>query len=140
VNPVLRALLRSPAHGLLSKRFVLLMVTGRRTGREYVIPVGRHESEGELVVCASGRWRHNLRGGAQVRLTIDGQERAGHATFEDDPPAVAQVYRTLLDRLGPDNARLLGLKLNVDRLPTVEELTPVVAGQRAIVRVRLADD
>jgi hypothetical protein len=125
---------------MLSKRFVLLTVTGRKTGRSYVIPVGRHESDGELVVCASGRWRHNLRGGAQVRVTIDGRERAGYAEFEDDPEAVAQVYRMLLERLGPGNARMLGLRLNVDRLPTNEELRPVVAGQRAIVRVRLSAD
>jgi hypothetical protein len=35
---------------------------------------------------------------------------------------------------------MLGLRLNVDRLPTNEELRPVVAGQRAIVRVRLSAD
>lgn len=137
VNPVLRMLLRSRLHQPLSKQFVLLTVTGRKTGRSYVIPVGRHESDGELLVCASGEWRHNLRGGARVRVTIDGHEHSGYAQYEEDPDTVAQAYRTLLERLGRGKARQLGLKLNVDRVPTLEELKSVVADQRGIARIHL---
>lgn len=78
VNPVMKALLRSPLHRLLSKNLMLLTVTGRKTGRVYTVPVGRHESaDGSFVLSAGGNWRHNLRGGADVRITLDGQERAG---------------------------------------------------------------
>lgn len=57
--------------------------------------------------------------------------------FDEEPERVAQTYRTLLEALGPGKARLVGLKLNVNRVPTVEELRPVVTGQRAIARIRL---
>ena len=42
LNPLLAALLRSPLHRLASKNLMLLTVTGRKSGRTYTLPVGRH--------------------------------------------------------------------------------------------------
>jgi hypothetical protein len=100
INPAIRAVLRSPLHRLLSRRLMVLTVTGRTTGRTYSIPVGRHEADGLLIVSASGAWRHNLRGGAPVRVTIEGRDRFAHADLEEDPFEVAQTFKTLLDRVG----------------------------------------
>jgi hypothetical protein len=136
LNPLLRAMLRSPLHGALSKRFMLLTVTGRKTGRTYTIPVIRHESQETLTVFAAGSWRVNLRGGAPVRVTLDGRERSGHAELEEEPVRVARAYKARLDTLGVKKARDLGLKVNVDRSPTVEELMQV-AEKRAIATIRL---
>lgn len=134
VNPILRALLRSPLHRLLSRKLALLTVTGRRTGRQYTIPIGRHEDDGEFLVSVSGSWRYNL--GAPVRLTIEGRELVGHADVEDDPDQVAQTFKMLYDRYGPSSASLLGLKVWVDRAPTADEFRPAVA-DRWIARIRL---
>jgi F420H(2)-dependent quinone reductase len=139
LNPILRALLRSPLHRPLSKQFMLLTVTGRKTGRIYTIPVGRHELAGTLVVYAAGSWRRNLRGGAPVRVTVDGRERTGYAELEENPDQVAQAYKARLDSLGVANARQLGLKVNVGRSPTAEEIKPTVA-QRGIATIRLTGD
>jgi len=138
VNPIIGALLRSPFHRLLSKQLMLLSVIGRKTGRTYAVPVGRHESNGMLLVSVSGRWRHNLRGGAPVRVTLDGRERAGYVELEEDPGQVARTFKLLLDRLGPGGPRLLGLKINIHRSPTIDEVQPAVA-RRCIARVRLTD-
>lgn len=138
LNPIMRALLRSPAHGLVSKHLMLLMVTGRKSGRVYTIPVGRHEADGELVVSAAGTWRHNLRGGAPVRVVLEGRERAGYAELVDDPDQVAQAYKMLLDRVGIGKASQVGLRVHLDRLPTAEEIGPAVA-LRGIARIRLTD-
>src|SRR4029077_13664783 len=46
INPLVRGLLRSPAHGLVSSHLALLTVTGRRSGRTFTFPVGYHR-EGE---------------------------------------------------------------------------------------------
>ena len=52
-NPVIKALLRSPLHRLVSKNFMLLTVTGRKTGRAHTFPVGRHQStDGTFVLSA----------------------------------------------------------------------------------------
>jgi hypothetical protein len=117
---------------------MLLIIAGRKTGRTYVVPVGRHEINGTFVLSAMGAWRENLRGGAAVRLVVDGRTHAGYAELEEDPDRVAHAYKTLLDQLGR-KPRDLGLKVNVQRSPTIEELKPALTGRR-IVRVRLDDD
>jgi F420H(2)-dependent quinone reductase len=137
LNIVLRRLLRSPLHTPFSKRLMLLIVTGRKTGCMYVVPVGRHETNGEFLVGAMGAWRENLRGGAAVRLVIDGRTHVGHAELEEDPDEVARGYKVLLDQLGR-KPRDVGLKVNLRRSPTLEELKPALTGRR-IVRVRLED-
>ena len=37
-NPVMKALLRSPLHGLVSKNIALLHFRGRKSGRDFVTP------------------------------------------------------------------------------------------------------
>ena len=136
VNPVVKALLRSPLHGLVSKKLMLLTVTGRRTGRTYTMPVGRFESpDGTLVLSAGGSWRHNLRGGADVRITVAGKERAARAVLEEDPARTAEVFKTLLDRAG---ARALAVKVNVNRSPTAAEIAPALS-DRGVAYVTLED-
>lgn len=134
VNPILRAVLRSPLHRPLSKKLMLLTVTGRHTSRKYTVPIGRHEDDGVFLVSVSGSWRYNL--GAPVRLMVEGREHVGHAEIEDDPDQVARTFKMLYDRYGPRGASLLGLKVNVRRFPTADEIRPAVA-DRWIARIRL---
>ena len=88
VNPLVRGLLRSPAHGLLSRRLLLITVTGRRTGRRFTIPVGYRETDGGIEVAVGWpgrkRWWRNLRGGAPVVVRLRGEERAGWAEAHGD--------------------------------------------------------
>lgn len=138
-NPLLRALLRSPFHRPFSSYVMLIAVRGRKTGRVYTVPVGRHESGGTFLICADGQWRRNLRGGAPVTLTVDGFERTGYAELDENPDEVAAVYHTLLNRYGRIGIAVLGLRINIGRRPTVDEIKPAVTG-RAIARVRLKED
>lgn len=96
VNVLLRALLRSPLHRLVSGRLVLITVTGRRSGRSYTFPVG-YRLEGDVVTIGVGwperkRWWRNLRGdGASVRLRLRGAERTGHAVARGDEASGVKV-------------------------------------------------
>jgi hypothetical protein len=84
VNPALRMVLRSPAHRLASGRFALITYTGRRSGREYTIPV-LYRDKGDEVTIAVGWpdrkvWWRNLTGeGGPVGLVVRGEELRGHA-------------------------------------------------------------
>src|SRR5215469_17584388 len=71
-NPLVRVLLGSPLHGILDDSFLVLHVTGRKTGRRYSIPVGYVDMDGKLTVVTLARWRVNLRGGADVEVTLRG--------------------------------------------------------------------
>jgi hypothetical protein len=88
VNPIVRALLRSPAHRLVSSHLALITVTGRRSGRTYTFPVGYHR-EGERVTIGVDwperkRWWRNLRDEAPVELWLAGERRTGTAVAHGD--------------------------------------------------------
>ena len=136
VGPVLGALLRSPLHGLVSGRLMLLAFAGRKSGKRYEIVVGRHQEGDNLLVPTGSRWRSNLRGGAPVEVTLGGRRRSGRAELFEDPDEVAHLYEGLLDRIGTENARRVGLRINVDRKPTREELKSALVDHAAI-RVQL---
>jgi hypothetical protein len=98
VNRVLKALLRSRAHRLVSGRFALITYTGRKSGREYTIP-SFYRDKGDQITIAVGWpdqkvWWRNLRGeGAPVTLVVRGQTVKGHAvaTREGERDALVRV-------------------------------------------------
>jgi hypothetical protein len=122
-NPMVRMLLRSPLHGMVDASVLLLHVTGRKTGRQYDIPVNYADINGRLTVITSAAWRVNLRGGAEVEVTWRGRRRPMRALLTEDPAAVAVGYQGLIDRLGWNKARRhLGIAAPGGRPPTVLEL------------------
>jgi hypothetical protein len=122
-NPVLRLLMNSPLHCVVDSSVLLLHVTGRKTGRRYDIPVNYADIDGRLMVVTVAGWRANLRGGAEVEVTLRGCRRPMRAVLTEDPAAVAVSYQTLISRLGWDKAqRHLGISVRDGRPPTVLEL------------------
>jgi hypothetical protein len=82
-NRVIRLVLLSRAHRILSRQLALITVTGRRTGRQHTFPVG-YKRDGERVTIPVGLperkvWWRNLLEDAPVRLRLRGQERTGTA-------------------------------------------------------------
>ena len=84
-NTIMRWLLESPLHGLVDKHLMLLHFRGRRTGRPYVVAVGRRTIDGQLAALTNSGWRVNFRGGAPVEVTIEGEHRRGDAELVEDP-------------------------------------------------------
>jgi len=122
-NPLVRVLLGSPLHGALDDSFLVLHLTGRKTGRRYNIPVGYVEMEGKLTVVTTARWRVNLRGGADVEVTRHGCLRPMRALLDEDPASVAVSYQAMIDRIGWRKAqRQLGISRPGGRAPTTPEL------------------
>ncbi len=89
-NLVPGRLLRSPAHRVLSGKYVLVSFTGRRSGRRYSTPVA-YAQEGDTVwVSTDSRWWRNLVGDAPVQLRLRGHAVDGVATvITDETEAVA---------------------------------------------------
>jgi F420H(2)-dependent quinone reductase len=95
VNPFVRAVLRSPAHVLLSGRLALLTVTGRRSGRAFTFPVGYHR-DGERVTIDVGsperkRWWRNLSDPAPVEIRLEGVRHGGTGHAHGDERAGVTV-------------------------------------------------
>ncbi|MEU5878808.1 nitroreductase/quinone reductase family protein [Spirillospora sp. NPDC047279] len=110
VNVLVRGLLRSPAHRLMSRSTMVLTVTGRRTGKEYTFPVSYYRTGGAITCYTDGGWWRNLVGGAPVSLLIAGRRLAGHAEVValDHDDAVLGLHEFL--RHLPRDARYHGVR------------------------------
>ena len=104
MNPALGLVLRSPLHRLASGRFALITYTGRKSGREYTIPV-LYRDKGDEVTIGVGWperkiWWRNLTGeGGPVRMVVRGEAIRGHAVATRDPGRDALV-RVRVDSRG----------------------------------------
>lgn len=126
VNPVMKGLLRFGG-GPVGSRVLVLEFTGRETGRQYSTPVGFRRIDGRLALLTDSGWRHNLRDGADVTVTLEGKRVPARAELFDDPAAVVTIVERTMDEVGWRNAgRRLGVRVNVERRPTPEELLEMV--------------
>ena len=99
-NSVVLAILRSPAHRLLSGIAVELRYTGRRSGRPYAVPVQYAREADRLVVVPQDAdaktWWRNFRTPRPVTVRLAGRLREGTARVieRDDPAweAARQLY------------------------------------------------
>jgi hypothetical protein len=96
VNRVTRPLLRSPAHGVLSGKLLLLTFTGRKTGRRFSIPMNYTEQGDSILLVPQAperkTWWRNLRGeGAAVRVRLRGEDRTGWAVATGDEHTGVQI-------------------------------------------------
>jgi deazaflavin-dependent oxidoreductase (nitroreductase family) len=87
-NPIVRVVLSSPLHPLLSRRLALITIRGRRSGRPYTFPVG-YRQDGDRVTVNVGwperkRWWRNLYETDRVEMRIRGARRSGQAQAHGD--------------------------------------------------------
>jgi hypothetical protein len=124
VNPMVR---RMVARGRLGDQVLLLHYLGRRSGRRFDVPAGYHSIDGLASVFTNSGWRYNFAGGRDIEVTLRGVRQPARAVLCDDSDEVAEVYERLIAELGIDQAaRRLGLRFNVDRAPTRDELRDAI--------------
>ena len=79
-NPAVRALLRSPAHRLLSGSLAVLEYEGRSTGMRHAIPVVYADDGTRVVALAAHperkQWWRTFRQSAPATLVVRGERRA----------------------------------------------------------------
>lgn len=135
VNPIMRGLLRSPLHGLVSRRLLLLEVTGRKSGRIYSVPIGYVPVGDALYLGTDGRWVRNLRGGAEVRVWLRGRPVAARAEVIDDPDGMAAAYRTMIPG-APQFGQMFGLALDAEGQVDRAAVERLRGAGHVVVRVR----
>ena len=80
-NPLVKWVLRSPLHPLMSKSVTLISFTGRKSGKPYSTPIN-YAMDGNTVTLITRRsraWWKNLQGGAPVTVIVQGKEQSGTA-------------------------------------------------------------
>jgi deazaflavin-dependent oxidoreductase (nitroreductase family) len=87
-NPLVRAVLSSPLHPLLSSGLALITVTGRRSGRRFTFPVGYRQDADRVIINVGWperkHWWRNLSDGDRVEMRIRGHRRTGQAQVHGD--------------------------------------------------------
>jgi deazaflavin-dependent oxidoreductase (nitroreductase family) len=110
-NPFMKWLLRSPLHGVVSGRYLLLTFTGRKTGTIYTTPV-QYAREGALlyIITSEGYvWWKNLRGGAPVQVRLRGADYHGDAETMTDPDAIVEVVGRVYPSLSAERRERFAL-------------------------------
>lgn len=131
VNPLVKGILYSPLHSLMSHNTVIIKFLGRKSRKRYSTPVSFHESNGQLQ-CFTGKenqWWRNLVDADTVKLVLRGQEVTakpnvsigGSATLENAlrdfliaSPRDARYSGVTFDSTGQPNA--LELKIASEKL------------------------
>jgi deazaflavin-dependent oxidoreductase (nitroreductase family) len=107
-NPLVRWLLRSPLHGLMSRSTVLVTVAGRKSGRAYTVPTS-YARDGDTLWIVTRRdktWYRNVRGGAPVELQLGGRQVRGFAeVLEADLDQAAGICRRVWPGMTAEQAR-----------------------------------
>jgi hypothetical protein len=74
VNVPMRRVLALPFPTPLSKRLMLLYLTGRRSGRSYRQPVSYVKDGESLLTPGGGNWKLNLEPGRPERIRVKGRD------------------------------------------------------------------
>jgi hypothetical protein len=136
-NPVMRFLLGTPLAGPLRHKMMVVGFKGRKSGRQYSIPLSAHMIDNQLYALTSAPWKNNFRDGAGAEVLHDGKKTSMHGELVTDPSVVADLSHRCAESYGVKGAqRMMGLKFRDQRIPTVEEFTEA-AQREKIVAVKL---
>ena len=133
VNPVLKSLLGTPLAGPLRKQLMVLNFTGRKSGKQFSLPVSAHVIDNDLYALAGANWKHNFKGGAPARVVHDGKTTEMRGELLPNGPAIADLYHRCAQSYGVKRAqRMMGLQFRDDRIPSPEEFGEAIGRQKLV--------
>lgn len=120
LNPVIRAVLDSPLHGLLSKHVCVVEYAGRRSGRRFRTPLS-YVHDGQRVLLLSSRqtrwWKNFIDPDREVVIRIGDRSLTGTARlYQGDSPELTHRVRVFLTQL-PRDAMIYKIKLDSNKKP-----------------------
>ena len=95
INVPMRRVLALPFPTPLSKRLMLVYLTGRRSGRSYRQPVSYVQDGGSLLTPGGGNWKLNLEPGRPERLRLDGRDVSARPELIDDVDEIDEALFTM---------------------------------------------
>lgn len=139
MNPLMKTILRSPLHGLVSGRLILLTFPGRKTGKEYTIPVGYDREGDALWVFTFSPWWKNMQEPTPVQVRLQGERYQATAEAVTDQDVIARrIVQTIKNR-GAAFAKQV-YRLDVESVADVSPDDPAVraaAAGRVFIRIEL---
>ena len=128
VNPTLRLALRAPLLGPALKDFMIVSFTGRKTGRQFSVPVSAHRIDGDLYALLNAGWKYNFGDGAPAEVVHEGKTTDMVGQLIREPAAVADLAHRVAEAYGAKKAqRSMGLKFRDGAVPSVQDFTEASA-------------
>lgn len=135
-TPWASSMLRSPLHGGMSRRLLLITFPGRKRGKLYTTSLSSVQHGATLLLGVGGQWWNNLRGGVPVQVRLRGKTSAGRAEAWTDEAAMTNAYRTILAE-NPTQARLMGITAIAEGQPDPHTIRQALQRGAAVVKITL---
>ena len=132
VDPIFKAMLKTPLGGVLPSTTSVISFKGRKSGKPYNLVVAVHDVDGEQLVFSQRVWMVNFKGGAPVSVRHKGKTLSGTGTLVSDPAEIAPRLQKAIDAHG---ARSVGLKMSDGHRVTPEDVKTV---ERKMLRLQLS--
>ncbi|HTR94505.1 MAG TPA: hypothetical protein VMI73_22470 [Trebonia sp.] len=131
-NGVVRGLLRAPVLSRFAgERLVTLYIVGRKSGRQYTVPVAYTKQGKDLLIGTPFGWGRNLRTGEPLTIRLKGRLRQADVRVFSDEDEVVAVYETMT-RDNKTFANFNKVRIDADGNPNADDLHAVWrAGARA---------
>ena len=126
LNPIMMVVLKSPLHSIVSNQIMIITFTGRKSGKEYSIPISYYQEERTVCCFTHAGWWVNIGEGSVILLRIQGNEYQGIAkAFPEDTDLQAEYLRKMLKAL-PSNAFAYNVSLDENGDPDEEQVRQAV--------------
>ena len=131
-NRIVGTLLRTPGVSSgMGKRLVIINVTGRKSGKQYSVPVAYTRQDETLLVGTPFAWARNMRTGEPVEIILQGKRRQADVQVISDEDGVVAAYDTIC-RDNRQFAKFNNISLGQDGAPRPDDLhAAFAAGARA---------
>jgi len=134
-NRVVRGLLRVPGvASLVGRRLVTLYVVGRKSGRQYVIPVAYEPDGASLLVGTPFAWARNVHDGDELDVRLRGRRRRCDVEVFVAEPDVVAAY-TRMARANPTFASFNAIRRDDGGEPDAGDVVAAWRGGARVLRL-----
>jgi hypothetical protein len=136
INVPMRVVLGLPVATPLSRRLMLVFLTGRKTGRSYRQPVSYVRQGSTLLTPGGGNWKLNLAEGRPERIRLRGRDVLARPEIVSDVEDIDRLLATMT-QANPMVSRFVGIPRGPDGSLDRDRLQAAVRYGFRIVRWHL---
>jgi hypothetical protein len=140
LNPIVKMLLNSPLHFIMSGNIVLLKFTGRKSGRALSTPVSYRIVDGSIHCFTDkvNQWWRNLDNVESIELVLKGKVLTGKPTVvSNDSEAISKAFDDFLTAL-PRSASFSDVRLDKEKKPNQDDVERA-AKELVFIEIKLTD-
>lgn len=137
LNPVVKPILESRLHCLLSSQFMLVRFEGRKSGKEFTAPMAYHKFDDVYIIAlaemASRQWWRNYRTVWPMELCIKGEWKKGYASLiQPNDGDLKKWYEAVFNR-APFIPKIFGVIYN-RKIGLSEDQLEFLSGKSGLVK------